>query len=123
MIDTLRASKTLQKNGFSLQQSDILAKVIAQQSEELATRQDIQLLKKDTETLQLAMMQDIQLLKKDMETLRTDVQTLQEETKENILALRNDLTKSMRHLFWFIALLLPIIMTTMITILVLFAQQ
>ncbi len=145
MIDTLRTSKKLLENGFSPQQSEVLVDVIAQHNEELATKQDIQFLRKDIhaqsvdiQSLKTAVQTqsaDIQSLKTDVQELKTavqtqsaDIQSLKTDVQElktavqtqsaSIQSLKESMEKSHSIIFWILGVSIPVIIGTMVTLLI-----
>ena len=59
----------------------------------LATKQDIEEVKRDIEALRLATEQDIEEVKRDIQEIKRDIEALRLETKKDIAALKTDMQK------------------------------
>ena len=96
-FDSHRYVKNLVRNGFSVQQAEVLAEEqVTLLSEDLATKVDIEALreatKKDIEALRLATKKDIEALR---EATKKDIEALREATRADISEMKWSLVKWM----------------------------
>ena len=97
-FDTHTFVKHLTRAGMDEQQAEALVEFQVQLiNDSLATKQDIEEVKRDIEALRLATKQDIEEVKRDIETLRLtteqSIEALRLETKKDIAALKTDMQK------------------------------
>lgn len=107
-IDTLAISKRLQAAGTPKKQAEAQAEVLAEiMLQNLASKMDIENVRKDIENLRKETKTDIESLRKDT---KTDIENLRKDTKTDIENLRKDLTIEIGKikidiLKWFIPLM------------------
>ena len=84
LLDTLKASQRLRSAGFSDQQAAELVATFAEDfGENLATKEDIALVRKDIESLRAEVGKDIEGVQKDVESLREEVGELRKESRQS----------------------------------------
>lgn len=97
LLDTHREYKTLMGKGFNDKQAEAIAELISRRNDDLATKSDLALVKKDVEYIkeQMATKSDIKDLKIDMANLRSelksDISNLRSELKDDISDLKDDI--------------------------------
>ena len=100
-FDTHAVVKRLTQAGMDEQQAEALVECQAQLiNDSLATKQDIEEVKRDIEALRLATKQDIEEVKRDIEEVKLDIQEVKKdiealrlETKKDIATLKTDMQK------------------------------
>ena len=97
-FDTHTFVKHLTRAGMDEQQAEALVEFQVQLiNDSLATKQDIEEVKRDIEALRLATKRDIEEVKRDIEALRLtteqSIEALRLETKKDIAALKTDMQK------------------------------
>ncbi len=113
-FDTLTVSKDLQDAGIEARHAEAIAMAVKQAQGDLATKQDIALLKTDIDQLRTEVKSDIDQLrtevKSDIDQLRTEVKTdigqLRTEVKSDIDRLKTDIT----WIKWSMAIMIAIML-------------
>ena len=72
-FDTLTVSKDLQEAGIEVRHAEAIALAVKQSQGDLATKQDITLLKSDVDKLRTELKGDIKQLTSDIDQLRTEL--------------------------------------------------
>ncbi len=117
-VDTLKLSKEFEDVGFTQAQAEKMAITYKNMQEGLATKEDIDNLKKDIN-------KDIDNLKKDINTdidnLKKDIDNLKKDINKDINHVKELLHSKINPLYWGMGLLVVItggIFATMITLLI-----
>ena len=93
-FDTLTASKDLQQVGFESKQADAIALVVKGVQGDLATKDDIAMVRSDVEHLRsdmehLASKEDLAAVKSDLAAVKSDMEHL--ASKEDLAAVKSEL--------------------------------
>lgn len=90
LLDTHREYKTLMGKGFNDKQADAIAELISRRNDDLATKSDLALVKKDVEYIkeQMATKADMANLRSE---LKSDISNLKSELKDDISDLKDDI--------------------------------
>ena len=81
LLDTHREYKTLMGKGFNDKQADAIAELISRRNDDLATKSDLALVKKDVEHI------------KEQMATKADMADLRSELKSDISNLKSDIIK------------------------------
>ena len=100
-FDTLAVSKDLQDAGFETRQAEAIAWAVKQSQGDLATKQDIALLKSDIDHLRTELKSDIDQLRTE---LKSDNKQLKTEMEANFDKLKSDIT----WIKWSMALMIAV---------------
>ena len=101
-LDTLAVSKELQGAGFETKQAEAIAWAVKQSQGDLATKQDITLLKSDIDHLRTE-------LKSDIDQLRTELKSENKQLKTEMEANFDNLKSGINWIKWSMALMIAII--------------
>ena len=99
MLDTLTASRSLKKSGFTEQQSDAIIAIFNDTHNNIATKDDINQLKTDTAHAEQTMSEKIDRVESNVDTLKSDVDILKIGAAR-IEAKVSELDKRMTMLQW-----------------------
>ena len=102
-FDTLSASKDLQNAGIEARQAEAIALVFKNSQSSLATKADIEFVKKDIENLRTE-------LKGDIGSLRTELKGDIKQVKADIDNLRTEFRSDIRWLKWSIVAMMAIML-------------
>lgn len=92
ILDTHEAFEDMVASGLPKEQAESIVRVLKKSNNDLATKSDIELVKKDIGTVRTEMNHEIELVRKDIEALRT-------ELKQEIAHIKFDLLKWMVPFF------------------------
>ena len=91
-FDTHTFVKHLTRAGMDEQQAEALVEFQVQLiNDSLATKQDIEEVKRDIEALRLATKRDIEEVKRDIEEVKRDIEALRLATKQDIEEVKRDI--------------------------------
>ena len=96
LVDTLQATRQLEKAGFATPQAEAIVTIVAHAGTRLATKEDLERVqiatKEDLERLQAATKEDLERLQV---ATKKDLERLQVATKKDLESLRTELTAMM----------------------------
>ena len=88
LVDTLQATRQLEKAGFATPQAEAIVTIVAQAGTRLATKDDI-------ERLEVSTKDDIKRVERVALATKEDIERLEVSTKKDIQSLRTELTAMM----------------------------